>query len=159
MWNAISPRFELVSPCPIPTTITITPRSPPWELFFIVSCFQSFQIVSCFGYKLPWVFLYGGCFHMVRCHVNLATHHIKHVFKVFSSYKKHQRQLASKANHHIKGLKATDHIKASNITDHALVALGTFYMVSYSPYKKYPNQPKGHTIWKLLGYQYYIKTH
>ena len=27
MWNAISPGFELVSPCPIPTTITITPRA------------------------------------------------------------------------------------------------------------------------------------
>ena len=29
MWNAISPGFELVSPCPIPATITITPRAPP----------------------------------------------------------------------------------------------------------------------------------
>ena len=29
MWNAISPGFELVSPCPIPATITITPRTPP----------------------------------------------------------------------------------------------------------------------------------
>ena len=29
MWNAISPGFELVSLCPIPTTITITPRAPP----------------------------------------------------------------------------------------------------------------------------------
>ena len=29
MWNAISPRFELMSPCPIPATITITPRAPP----------------------------------------------------------------------------------------------------------------------------------
>ena len=28
MWNAISPGFELVSPCPIPATITITPRAP-----------------------------------------------------------------------------------------------------------------------------------
>ena len=27
MWNAISPGFELVSPCPIPATITITPRA------------------------------------------------------------------------------------------------------------------------------------
>ena len=31
MWNAISPGFELVSPCPIPTTITITPRAPPYD--------------------------------------------------------------------------------------------------------------------------------
>ena len=30
MWNAISPEFELVSPCPIPTTITITPRALLW---------------------------------------------------------------------------------------------------------------------------------
>ena len=29
MWNAISPGFELVSPCPIPATITITPRALP----------------------------------------------------------------------------------------------------------------------------------
>ena len=29
MWNAISPGFELVSPCPIPATITITPLAPP----------------------------------------------------------------------------------------------------------------------------------
>ena len=29
MWNANSPGFELVSPCPIPATITITPRAPP----------------------------------------------------------------------------------------------------------------------------------
>ena len=28
MWNAISPGFELVSLCPIPATITITPRAP-----------------------------------------------------------------------------------------------------------------------------------
>ena len=28
MWNAFSPGFELVSPCPIPATITITPRAP-----------------------------------------------------------------------------------------------------------------------------------
>ena len=28
MWNAFSPGFELVSPCPIPATITITPRHP-----------------------------------------------------------------------------------------------------------------------------------
>ena len=31
MWNAISPGFELVSPCPIPATITITPRAPPYH--------------------------------------------------------------------------------------------------------------------------------
>ena len=31
MWNAISPGFELVSPCPIPATITITPRAPPLD--------------------------------------------------------------------------------------------------------------------------------
>ena len=29
MWNAISPGFELVSPCPILATITITPLAPP----------------------------------------------------------------------------------------------------------------------------------
>ena len=29
MWNAIIPGFELESPCPFPTTLTITPRAPP----------------------------------------------------------------------------------------------------------------------------------
>ena len=29
MWNAISPGFELMSLCPIPATMPITPRAPP----------------------------------------------------------------------------------------------------------------------------------
>ena len=28
--QSVSSRFELVSPCSFPTTITITPRAPPW---------------------------------------------------------------------------------------------------------------------------------
>ena len=36
MGNAISPGFELVSPCPIPATITITPRAPP-PYFYMIS--------------------------------------------------------------------------------------------------------------------------
>ena len=34
MWNANQsrPGFELVSPCPFPTTITITPRVPPFSI-------------------------------------------------------------------------------------------------------------------------------
>ena len=35
MWNAISPGFELVSPCPIPATITITPRALPQIYIYI----------------------------------------------------------------------------------------------------------------------------
>ena len=31
--NQSRPGFELVSPCPFPTTITITPRAPPLSLF------------------------------------------------------------------------------------------------------------------------------
>ena len=40
MWNAISPGFELVSPCPTPAMTTITPRAPPklnnywWKILF-----------------------------------------------------------------------------------------------------------------------------
>ena len=34
MWNAITPGFELVSPCPIPATITITPRAVLCSAFF-----------------------------------------------------------------------------------------------------------------------------
>ena len=30
--NQSRPGFELVSPCPFPTTITITPRAPRWDL-------------------------------------------------------------------------------------------------------------------------------
>ena len=39
MWNVISPGFELVSPCPIPATITITPRAPPKMLTFMTIVF------------------------------------------------------------------------------------------------------------------------
>ena len=35
-WIAISLGFELVSPCPFPTTITITPRAPPNNLVHII---------------------------------------------------------------------------------------------------------------------------
>ena len=38
MWNAISPGFELVSPCPIPATITITPRAPPVQAIIRHPC-------------------------------------------------------------------------------------------------------------------------
>ena len=34
MWSAISPGYELVSPCPIPTTITTTPRAPRYEIIY-----------------------------------------------------------------------------------------------------------------------------
>ena len=42
--NQSRPGFELVSPCPFPTTITITPRAPPWigTLYFPV--FQNCSI-------------------------------------------------------------------------------------------------------------------
>ena len=36
MWNAISPGFELVLPCPIPATITITPLAPPSFLLWTI---------------------------------------------------------------------------------------------------------------------------
>ena len=37
MWNAFSPGFELVSPCPIPATITITPRAPPYSASMVIA--------------------------------------------------------------------------------------------------------------------------
>ena len=42
MWNAIS----LVSPCPFPTTVTITPRAPPLSIKFIIK--QSLSNTSIF---------------------------------------------------------------------------------------------------------------
>ena len=35
MWNAISPGYELVSLCPIPATITITPANMPSRLLLV----------------------------------------------------------------------------------------------------------------------------
>ena len=32
--NKFRPGFELVSPCSFPTTITITPRAPPYKQFY-----------------------------------------------------------------------------------------------------------------------------
>ena len=34
--NQSRPGFELVSPCPFPTTITITPRAPPIYIYMCV---------------------------------------------------------------------------------------------------------------------------
>ena len=39
MWNAISSGFELVSPCPIPATITITPRAPIPIILIVIGAF------------------------------------------------------------------------------------------------------------------------
>ena len=64
MWNAISPGFELVSPCPIPATITITPRALPFFLFpshsFPNSVFGRSHAVNNFGeivssYQTPFL--------------------------------------------------------------------------------------------------------
>ena len=44
MWNAISPGFELVSPSPIPATISITPRDWPYRT-------KKFQNCDIFGHK------------------------------------------------------------------------------------------------------------
>ena len=44
MWNA---GFELVSPCPFPTTITITPRAPPFLIYgVLVYVLLSFIIIG-----------------------------------------------------------------------------------------------------------------
>ena len=36
--NQSRPEFELVSPCPFLTTITITPRPPPQLILFVTNC-------------------------------------------------------------------------------------------------------------------------
>ena len=44
--NQYRPGFELVSPCPFPTTITITPRAPPTYFnwcYILFSCFFVFE--------------------------------------------------------------------------------------------------------------------
>ena len=42
--NQSRSRFELVSPCPFPTTITITPRAPPQSSWLIISQFEALQL-------------------------------------------------------------------------------------------------------------------
>ena len=45
--------FELVSPCPIPTTITITPRAPPFGYHLAISLStQKYHFTSCFWVRL-----------------------------------------------------------------------------------------------------------
>ena len=50
MWNAFSPGFELISPCPFPTTITITPRAPPmnkqWLAMFYLRNTNNINIIN-----------------------------------------------------------------------------------------------------------------
>ena len=41
--NQHRPGFELVSPCSFPTTITITPRAPPFFFFFFCYLTHSFE--------------------------------------------------------------------------------------------------------------------
>ena len=61
MWNAISPGFELVSPCPIPATITITPPPFPtvitvWSFVIVASTHVSLVITAVGkGVSLPAV--------------------------------------------------------------------------------------------------------
>ena len=71
MWNAISPGFELVSPCPIPATITITPWAPPywiWQRPLEVEYDLSFPVVEshlvghCTSGRFYWVCLGTGEF-------------------------------------------------------------------------------------------------
>ena len=62
MWNAISPGFELVSPCPIPATITITPRIP----FYVISFLPNRYWLTCestFGSSFSRYAL-GCCLYM-----------------------------------------------------------------------------------------------
>ena len=58
MWNTISPGFELVSPCPFPATITITPLAHLWlydrDFVQLRNCIIDLLIVNpCHGYIFP----------------------------------------------------------------------------------------------------------
>ena len=37
--NQSRPRFELVSPCPFPATITIIPGAPPWTCIYVINTY------------------------------------------------------------------------------------------------------------------------
>ena len=71
MWNAISPGFELVSPCPIPATITITPRAPP--PFMMVNSFHSDLILCEIS---EWNFSTACNWFCLTCHVNALVHSV-----------------------------------------------------------------------------------
>ena len=59
MWNAISPGFELVSLCPIPATITITPQTP--------ACVMKILRESCYAFVTRCWFIdfYFELFHRI----------------------------------------------------------------------------------------------
>ena len=52
--NQFRPGFELVSPCPIPATITITPRAPPIMLMLLIVVFYRSTNVQK-SEKLHWL--------------------------------------------------------------------------------------------------------
>ena len=61
--NQSRPGFELVSPCPYPTTITITPRAPPMFLF---NSHQSYDSTC-----IHFIYIWSSCLEMtgVGCHI------------------------------------------------------------------------------------------
>ena len=69
--NQSRPGFELVSPCPFPTTLTITPPAPR-EIyilcFFVFLCVSACVLIGCFGKAIFLSRQYGWiCLKQLCC--------------------------------------------------------------------------------------------
>ena len=67
--NQSRPGFELVSPCPFPTTITITPRAPPKRLQVLLSNTDSFICTQLNGFRY--------CYLILTIQFNISLHTVK----------------------------------------------------------------------------------
>ena len=72
MWNAITrPGFELVSPCPFPTVITITPQAPPLVIIcYSLTFFNSTSYFKIFKKSLSANMLYRSKFFFFGIHIH-----------------------------------------------------------------------------------------
>ena len=67
MWNAMSrPGFELVSPCPFPARITITPRAPHTYIYFYIHNYVVYDI---------YIYIYIGQWRRMTWQPGHAVHY------------------------------------------------------------------------------------
>ena len=64
--NQTRPGFGLVSPCPFPTTITITPRAPPYFIGYFLVPFQGLGIDISFSFLLILLWSVGTARSTIR---------------------------------------------------------------------------------------------
>ncbi len=77
--NQSRPGFELVSPCPFPTTITITPRAPPQ----LVGCVL-WHINLCRLFNAKFIFMQIVLFQTIQFNISTQFNFQKHFhFKLF----------------------------------------------------------------------------